>query len=194
MARARKISGLKPGKSVEFNARKIVASRTREFFALSPALAQPTHVTELHDMRIAAKRLRYALELFADDLAPAAAACIETIKAFQEIVGEIHDNDVRADMLQHTIQLRAAAHGRAVASFAAAVGSDEPIDTVKHHLADLVSAQSSEQIALAAAVARTVQARQAHYDHLRDQWAAWEADGLREQLAALVTKPVAVLA
>src|SRR5207302_9289860 len=115
MARARPIDGLKPEATVRANAQKIVATRTAEFFSFAPYLANAAYVTQLHDMRIAAKRLRYALELFKDALDPDAAGCLAIIKEFQEIVGDIHDHDVLVDILRDHLQTMSAERARALA-------------------------------------------------------------------------------
>ena len=47
-----------------------------------------------HDMRIAAKRLRYVLEIVAECFGPEALAAERAAKALQAVLGEIHDCDV----------------------------------------------------------------------------------------------------
>src|SRR5262249_22383172 len=107
MARPQIVHGLRPHASVRANAQKIVATRTAEFYSFAPYLTNPVYVTQLHDMRIAAKRLRYALEIFAPALDADAAGCIAIIKDFQEIVGEIHDDDVLVDVIREHLAHRA---------------------------------------------------------------------------------------
>ncbi len=189
MARARTVHGLKPKGTVRANARKIVAVRTDEFFAFAPALADPTNVRELHDMRIAAKRLRYALELFADALGPDTTACIERIKEFQEIVGDIHDHDVHADILRAHLETLAAARARTLAD--RAVQTDEEIESFKERCRAFVTddAWVAEQAALAAALARTMRERRERHTDLVARWEQWSAAGLREQLDALSPGP-----
>ncbi len=185
MARARPIHGLKPDATVRANAQKIIATRTVEFFSFAPYLASPAYVQQLHDMRIAAKRLRYALEIFQDALDPDAAACLAMAKEFQEIAGEIHDHDVLVDMLRAHLERRAAEHARALADFAA--HADDAIETVKERSRALATDEEwvAEQTAIAAAIVRTHRERGARYDALRKKWAAWRAAGLRERLEAL---------
>jgi CHAD domain-containing protein len=188
MARARTVHGLKPKGSVRANARKIVATRTDEFFAFAPFLVDPANVTELHDMRIAAKRLRYALELFADVLGPDAADCIERIKQFQEIVGDIHDHDVRAGILRAHLETIAADHARALADLA--MQAEAEIESFKEQCRAFVTddAWVAEQTAIAAAITRTMRERRRRHADLLVAWAAWSAAGLREQLEGLSPK------
>jgi hypothetical protein len=56
--------------------------------------AAPDDVVALHDLRIAYKKLRYAVEIFADALPADLAAMAEPAARFQKRLGEIHDIDV----------------------------------------------------------------------------------------------------
>ncbi|MHB8645612.1 MAG: CHAD domain-containing protein [Thermomicrobiales bacterium] len=190
MARARTVYGLKPKGTVRANARKIVAVRTDEFFAFAPFLADPTNVTELHDMRIAAKRLRYALELFADALGPETAACIERIKEFQEVVGDIHDHDVHADILRAHLETLAAARAHALAD--RAMRTETEIAPFKEECRAFVTDDGwvAEQTAIAAAIARTMRERRQRHTDLIAAWTEWNAAGLRAQLDALSSGPL----
>ncbi len=187
MARVRTVHGLKPKGAVRANARKIVAVRTDEFFAFAPFLGDPTNVTELHDMRIAAKRLRYTLELFAGALGPATTACIDRIKEFQEIVGDIHDHDVHADILRAHLETLAAEHAHVLADRAMRV--DEEIEPFKEQCRALITDEAwvAEQTAITAAIARTMRERRQRHTDLVAEWGQWTAAGLREQLDAITT-------
>ncbi|MDE2518779.1 MAG: CHAD domain-containing protein [Methanocorpusculum sp.] len=63
------------------------------------ALADPERVTAHHEMRIAAKKLRYTMEtyrdLYGDGLAPA----IRMVKDLQDYLGDMHDCDVWTEFL-----------------------------------------------------------------------------------------------
>jgi hypothetical protein len=185
MARARTVHGLKPKGGVRANARRIIAVRTAEFFALAPFLTDAANVAQLHDMRIAAKRLRYALELFADVLDADAAACIDLVKEFQDVVGDIHDHDVHADILRD--HLEAVSAERALALTALAVAADGEIAALKERCRAFVTddAWVAEQIALAAAIARTMAERRQRHTDLVARWDDWNAAGLRARLEAL---------
>ena len=60
---------------------------------------QPDKVEELHQMRIAAKKLRYTIEVFAPLFGIDMAAGLAQTKDAQKILGEIHDCDVWIQML-----------------------------------------------------------------------------------------------
>jgi CHAD domain-containing protein len=92
--KARKVGGLDSAGSLRSNAELIVATRRDELTDLAAAALEPGAATAQHDMRIAAKRLRYVLEITAGCLGPEAEAMRETAKELQGVLGEIHDCDV----------------------------------------------------------------------------------------------------
>lgn len=192
MARARKIRGVKSGGNVRANARLIVATRTDEFFAFVPSLLNPADVTGLHAMRIAAKRLRYALEIFADDLGPDTVAPLATVKEFQETVGDIHDADVRVGLLRDYLHTRAAAQADAIADLAIGSADDESVDDLKTRAHATLAEMAAEQVALAAAITRATRERRAGYAQLRAEWDGW-AETLRAQLDAVAGKAVTLV-
>ena len=60
-----------------------------------PKAADPKEVVALHDMRIAAKRLRYVLEVTGSCFGPYASGAVKMVKELQDLLGEIHDCDVQ---------------------------------------------------------------------------------------------------
>jgi triphosphatase len=60
----------------------------------------------LHALRIAAKRLRYALEFFGDALGPDAPHLIESVVALQDALGSLHDADVAAHLIRDFLMAR----------------------------------------------------------------------------------------
>lgn len=100
MAKPHPVSGIDPGGRLTPSARRILAVRIGEVYANEWAITDPARVTELHDMRIACKRLRYLLEIFdvafRSDMAPH----IETVRELQDLLGDIHDCDVQVPMLK----------------------------------------------------------------------------------------------
>jgi CHAD domain-containing protein len=188
MARARTVHGLKSRGTVRANARKIVAVRTAEFFGFAPFLSDPTNVTELHAMRIAAKRLRYALEIFADVLDADAVGCIDLIKEFQDVVGDIHDHDVHADILRTHLGTISADRARALAALA--TETEGEIESIKEQSRAFVTDGTwiAEQAAIAAAIARTMQERRQRHSDIVTRWEEWSAASLRTRLEALGTE------
>ena len=72
--KARKVKGLEPAEPLRPNAARIVATRLDELRALAAEALEPGAETAQHDMRIAAKRLRYVLEITGGCFGPEADA------------------------------------------------------------------------------------------------------------------------
>jgi CHAD domain len=100
MAKARSINNLDVQASTRENARIIARTRLDELFAWSKYVDDAFRIRELHDMRIAAKRLRYTLEIFEDVLPEAVASIIVEVTQIQEELGALHDNDVSVALLR----------------------------------------------------------------------------------------------
>ena len=84
MSKAWPVPGIDPAGTLAENARQILAVRTAEYFAYAPIVDIPEAVEQLHALRIAAKRLRYTLELFVDVFSVRGVALINQVKAVQE--------------------------------------------------------------------------------------------------------------
>jgi CHAD domain len=91
--KARKVKGLDPAGPLAENARRIIDVRAREVRSFTPAVFDPQNVGALHDMRIAAKRLRYVLELTTPVFGEPAERAARRAKELQDVLGEIHDCD-----------------------------------------------------------------------------------------------------
>jgi hypothetical protein len=92
--KARKVKHVDRDGDLADNVARIVAARLDELVGFMPKAADPREVTALHDLRIAAKRLRYVLELFAPSFGPYAKTAAKKARKLQDLVGEIHDCDV----------------------------------------------------------------------------------------------------
>ena len=87
--KARKVKHLDPAGSLQDNAQRIIAVRAQEVLDLAAGAQDPADAKALHDLRIAAKRLRYLLELTGPRDA------VKPLKRLQDMLGEIHDCDVQ---------------------------------------------------------------------------------------------------
>ena len=92
--KARKVRKLDCDAPLGDNAQRIVAVRLDELASFMPAAKDPAEVEALHDMRIAAKRLRYVLEVTGSCFGPYADEALRRTKELQDLLGEIHDCDV----------------------------------------------------------------------------------------------------
>ncbi|MGC1853531.1 MAG: CHAD domain-containing protein [Solirubrobacterales bacterium] len=91
--KARQVEGLDPEAPLRPNAARIVRARLDELRSFAPAALEPAASTAQHDMRIAAKRLRYLLEITGPCFGPEAKAARDAAKRLQGVLGDIHDCD-----------------------------------------------------------------------------------------------------
>lgn len=104
MAKPRPIAGLDPDRRLRPNARRILAVRIAEVHHYDGLVADPANVVELHDMRIACKRLRYLLEVFQVAFPADLAPLIREVEGLQGVLGEIHDRDAQIPMLRDHLE------------------------------------------------------------------------------------------
>jgi len=76
-----------------------INQRLENFLAFDEIVAQPEKVSELHEMRIHAKWLRYTTENFAPLYVSELKPYLQVIKKVQEALGDIHDCDVWGQFL-----------------------------------------------------------------------------------------------
>lgn len=82
----------------------VLLVRLNEMLEWAGAIHDVTCVEELHNMRIAAKRLRYTMELFLPTLGQEAKLLLKTVESIQDQLGAIHDCDVLIPLLQETME------------------------------------------------------------------------------------------
>jgi CHAD domain-containing protein len=99
--KARAVEGLDPAGSLRPNVARIVAVRLAELRDFADgALAEDAGQAQ-HDMRIAAKRLRYLLEIFEPCLGEEAKAARRAAKQLQSTLGDLHDCDLMLPKVEH---------------------------------------------------------------------------------------------
>jgi hypothetical protein len=91
--KARPVKKLDPSRSLGENSARIVQVRLDEMLALAPRALDGKKKAQ-HDMRIAAKRLRYVLEVTGFCFGRPADTARRRARDLQDILGEIHDCDV----------------------------------------------------------------------------------------------------
>lgn len=97
--KAHRVEGLTATMPLADAARRIVAVRSAELHAFVPEALNEHAVTAMHDMRIAAKRLRYVLELIGFCLGDVGAEAQARARELQEVLGDIHDCDVMLERI-----------------------------------------------------------------------------------------------
>ncbi len=111
--KARKVKGLDPRAPLDENAARIVAVRLDELRSFAPEALARDEARAQHDMRIAAKRLRYVLETVGLCFGEAADEGRGAARDLQGILGDIHDCDVLIAMVErHTSEPGAPATDR----------------------------------------------------------------------------------
>lgn len=150
-------SGATAGEGLTFRgmAREIILSQYGELDALSSSLFNPFDVEPLHRMRIAAKRLRYSLELFSPCFAGELKPLAKEIAELQTSLGELHDCDVWIDELGLRLDARA---------------GDAPEEHTAEEASDLWLLQ------------HFVRERTRHYTDALARWSAWKATGFYSRL------------
>ena len=92
--KARRVKKLDPQGPLLDNAARILRVRTHELRSFAPAALAPARAAEQHDMRIAAKRLRYVLETTEFCFGRPAEDARRAAKELQDVLGELQDVDV----------------------------------------------------------------------------------------------------
>jgi hypothetical protein len=105
--KARRVKKLDPAAPLIDNAARIIPVRLVELRSFVPAALDPRRSTDQHDMRIAAKRLRYVLEATELCFGKPAVRARRRAKEIQDVLGELHDCDVILPRIEaHTAVLR----------------------------------------------------------------------------------------
>lgn len=182
MPRALATNGLDPKGRLDSNVRRILATRIAELYGWTPAVQHPETGDELHALRISIKRLRYILEIFDDVFGTPGDRAVVRVKQLQQELGDLHDIDVRIELIQTEIDAVTAEQTR---SLSADLAEAPP----SQHSAMVSSAMrpppDDPRRGLMALLARQHAARQTRLSSFRDVWTRLHEEGLRRDLVAL---------
>jgi hypothetical protein len=179
--KARRVKGLDPSGPLADNVERIVRVRTDELFAFMPRAASPQEVEALHDMRIAAKRLRYILELTAPIFGPYAATAAKRAKELQDLLGEIHDCDVAMPRVEALVRELRAADANAIHRAAGDAPDLEPALVAETEHAETWRGLESLSLYL---IAR----RRLLFERFGELWTRLNRDGFRARLEFAVSE------
>ncbi len=88
-----------PGGGLPKRARKQIERRTADLLGYESIIPKADAVEELHDARIAVKRLRYTVELFEDQIGNDGVRITQETKELQDALGHLHDLDVHIQLV-----------------------------------------------------------------------------------------------
>lgn len=139
----------------------------------------PADEKQAHEARISAKRLRYLLEPFAEEL-PEAASVVRHMKGLQETLGELHDAHVLEKELADALEVAAVARVRRLLEISLAGAPDEALLRAERR-----RARESGVLALA----KLNRARRDRlFDDLETDWLDGQGEAFFEEVEALVRK------
>jgi CHAD domain-containing protein len=143
--------------------REVVLSQYKELDKLGASLFNPFDVEPLHEMRIAAKRLRYSLELFLPCFGEGLAGFAKELAELQTSLGDLHDCDVWIDDLGVRLAARDG-------------------DVIDHESDKAANQQTTEHAAALWLLQHFVKERTRHYGDALSRWSQWKAEGFYSKL------------
>lgn len=202
MAKAKSIAGINAQAATARNARIIARTRLEEMALWGRYAHDPQRSDELHDLRIAAKRLRYTLEIFLDVLPEESASIIEEVTQIQEELGNLHDSDVMVALLNVCLQRQQSENGnRSVqhksngkqAREAALAAQQQAgkhlinnVELVTHLLDARTAPAQTQRQGLEQLLAYTKQRREEVYEVFRAHWDRLQKQGFQREVLALL--------
>lgn len=187
MAKAKPIRGLDSQASTGENARIIARTRLEELYSWSKYVDSPYHIRELHDLRIAAKRLRYTLEVFEEELPEASKGIVKELSRLQDELGELHDSDVMIALLRLCLggQDSGRIYEEALADtmkYQRKKGFTLPAELVADLLEPEVAPSAQERFGLERMLLRQQQCREEQYSTFRHHWYQLQARDFRREI------------
>ncbi len=200
MAKAKPVMGIDAQATTGENARIIARARLEEVELWGRYAHDPQRSDELHDLRIAAKRLRYTLEIFADALPQEITTVIAEVTQIQEELGALHDSDVMMALLRLCIQQE---HENASGedeqqqiqeSYAQAIAAQEEVgkhiitnlELVASLLAARTAPSQAQRASLQHLLQDTIQQRGAHYNAFRIHWDRLQTQNFQHSIQSIL--------
>src|SRR3989304_2510701 len=142
-----------------------ILGRLDELLELQDCLGRPDDRLSHHAMRIAAKRLRYTMEIVRPIYSGRLDATLDVIKQVQALLGEVHDCDVWQEQLDQFAKTQG---DRIIALY----GHDKPFPRLNAGIEYLRQDR--------------IRHRKLSFEHLVGLWAEFDAEGGWEKLVSIV--------
>ncbi len=185
MAKARPVTGLDPHAPAGRNARIIARARLDEMYEWERYVDNQYHIQELHNLRIAAKRLRYTLEVFADVLPGACLSIIKQLEMIQEELGAFHDSDVMIALLRLCLsgQDSGTAYEHALLGAKKQQGRFVlPLELVADVVDPAVTPTAEERYGLEQLLLKRQRSREEQYNTFRQHWLRLQERDFRREV------------
>lgn len=187
LVKAKKVKGIDCDESVVVNARKIIDVRLRELLSFGRYVGDPQEIEEIHNLRIAAKRLRYTLEMFRFAFPKELAVLIDEVKEVQEHIGDMRDADVLIERVNHILARENAERAERLQQIATATSRG----TVSQRHLRIRSAASApkaarDEVALYTLIAHRAGDRDEAYRQFVTGWERFEATDFAGRLRRTV--------
>jgi hypothetical protein len=187
MAKAKPISGLNAHAPTGKNARIIARARLEEMYGWGEYVGNPYNIRELHDLRIAAKRLRYTLDVFEEALPAACKSIVEELAQIQDELGALHDSDVMIALLRLCLgsQDSGTAYENALVEAKKQYAKKQfvlPPELVADLLDPATAPSAEERYGLEQMLLKQQQSREERYNTFRRHWYQLQARDFRRQV------------
>jgi CHAD domain-containing protein len=144
--------------NVQAAGHQVISARLQDLLDLACDIYDPFNGDALHEIRIAAKRLRYALEVFAPVFGNEAQVLADEVARMQTFLGDLHNYDLWISGLRRRLRT-----------------------PETNHLLD-----SSDREGAAWILSEFVKERTNCYRSALDLWTAWERTGFEKRFETLI--------
>jgi CHAD domain len=185
--RARDVHELECGATFAETARAVLAARLDEVAQIRTAITGAGQSEDLHDLRIAAKRLRYSLETFeACFPSKAAHTWANRVRDLQDVLGRIHDLDVLMALLTDRLRdLDDRERKRVIALLRSSM--DGPERELLLHAALYDDLQRETRAGLYRVVGLKLDERKRRYEDFTELWSTWEREDVFGQIHGMIS-------
>jgi CHAD domain-containing protein len=181
--KARAVRKLDPKGTLRDNAARVIRVRVDELHSFDPAIRRPSAVRELHDMRIAAKRLRYVLEIAGFAFGGEGRRSEDVAKGLQELLGEIHDCDVLVPLVDDHVASLRRVDVEALTTAGHGPGGLDGLRRAVHQAPNAARYRGLEVLAAATTARRALL-----YERFLERWDELREEGWRQRLEAALAK------